>query len=1109
MRFASLGLFCLASIALMIAVPAKLSARGPGSSRVKVSVVDGKDINFSHLSRQEGLSQSIVEHILQDDQGFMWFGTGDGLDRFDGYTFNQYKRGTSGSKDLSGVVVTALLKDRSGALWIGVDQSLDRLDPVTDAITSYRSDPKDPGSLGGRVYCIAEDGAGLLWLGTSNGLDKLDPITGRFTHYRHDPDDAGSLSADRGINDVRSITQDRAGSLWVQTSAGLDRFDTKTGEATHYPELRGRSEYDEHYQVYQDRSGTLWIVSDAGIALATFEPKSRKLTRYTLRLADPSLSDPEADVNRVRTILEDEDGVLWIGTGGNGLIKFDRKHRTVTRYRNDPVDRNSLSNNWVVCLFEDREGNIWAGTGGGGVNRFSSKPPPFAVYRNDARRSNRINQNFVLSVYEDSRGVLWVGNDSVLNAIDQKRGQVAPYRNNPANPNSISDGTVLSAAEGPSGALWFGTYHGGLNRFDPGSGQFKSYRHRSDDPNSPSSDDIFRLLSDQNGRMWIETDQGLNRFDPKTEHFTSYSGRFDNPNSPPAPSTEPGSVFRVLAEDQRGILWLGTYDNGATRFNPANGQSQAYKYDPLTPGSLSDNHVNAIYVDMSGTVWIGTERGLNKFDAGGSFTAYFEKDGLPDDAVRGILEDAGGNLWISTNNGLSKFNPTAKTFRNYHVEDGLAGNEFNSWGAPFKSARGEMFFPGIDGLTAFFPDKVTDNPYIPPIVLTDFRLFNENVPVGGHSPLKKAISYTDALELSHEQAVFSFEFSALSYFAPWANRYRYKLEGLETRWNEVSSAHRYGTYTTLPPGEYVFRVQGSNNHGVWNERGLSIRIRILPPWWSTRWFRAICAALILVSLWALYQLRIHQLTRQFDMTLGARVSERTRIARDLHDTLLQSFHGLLLRFQAASNQFSSRPDEAKKTLDHAIDEAAEAITEGRDAIQGLRFSTLETNDFALAVRTLGEELAAAQADMNSVVFHVEVEGSPRDLHPILRDEIYRIAGEAMRNAFKHAQARQIEVELRYDERQLRLRIRDDGKGIDPEMLNEGGRTGHYGLPGMRERATLLGGKLTVWSELESGTEVELSIPASRAYMKFPAPRRSSLSAKISGKFFDKDKEMKS
>ena len=384
--------------------------------------------------------------------------------------------------------------------------------------------------------------------------------------------------------------------------------------------------------------------------MATFEPESRKLTRYSLRLADVGLAHPaDLTVKHFTAILEDENGVLWLGTGGNGLIKFDRKHRKLTRFRNDPEDRESLSNNFVVSLFEDREGNIWAGTGGGGVNRFPGRPPPFTVYRNDARSSDRISQNFVLSAYEDSHGLLWVGNDSVLNAIDQKTGKVIFYRHNPADQNSMSDSTVLSTVERPSGTLWFGTFRGGLNRFDQRTGRFKFYRNRSGDPNSISSDVVFRLFIDHKGWLWIETDRGLDRFDRKTEHFTRYSRGFDN-----------SSAFRVIAEDRQGMLWLGTYDDGAYRFNPDNGQFTAYKYDPLTSGSLSSNKVNAIHVDTSGTVWIGSEKGLNRFDGRGSFSTYFERDGLADDAIRGILEDAGGNLWIGTNNGLSKFNPTSE-----------------------------------------------------------------------------------------------------------------------------------------------------------------------------------------------------------------------------------------------------------------------------------------------------------------------------------------------------------------------------------------------------------------------------------------------------------------
>jgi len=1074
MRIAGCGLFIIASMVTMIAVPATLFADTSESSHVTLSVIDGKDIRFAHLSRGEGLSQSIVEHVLQDDQGFLWFGTQDGLNRFDGYIFNQYRRGASGSKDLSGVEVTALLKDRSGALWIGVDQFLDRLDPATDSITHYRSDPKDPSSLGGRVYNIAQDEGGSLWLATSNGLDKLDPTTGRFTHYRHDPNNPGSLSANGHNNSVKFVLEDKLHTLWVQTTAGLDRFDPRTGKATHYSELRSSSEYD-YYQIYQDRSGTLWIFSgldanSTGVllasedGLATFDPESRKLTRYTLRLADPDFAESSA-VNRVDAILEDEDGVLWLGTKGNGLIKFDRKHRRLTRYRNDPEDRESLSNNWVHCLFEDREGNIWAGTGGGGVNRFSRKPLPFTVYRNDARSSSRINQNFVLSAYEDSHGILWVGNDRVLNAIDQKRGRDTTYRDDPNGHNSISDGTVLSAVEWPPGTLWFGTYRAGLNRFDRGSGRFKSYRHRSTDPNSISSDVIFRVFIDHKGRFWIETGHGLDRFDPNTEHFTNYSVGFEN-----------STVFRVIAEDQQGMLWLGTYDDGAYRFDPDNGQFRAYKYDPNTPGSLSSNHVNAIYVDTSGTVWIGTQRGLNKFnDRGNSVTAYFKSDGLADDNIRGILEDAGRNLWISTNNGLSMFNPTAKTFRNYHVEDGLAGNEFNSWGVPFRNVRSELFFPGVDGLTALFPDKLIDNPYIPPVVLTDFRLFNETVPVGGHSPLEKSISYTDALELSHKQSVVSFEFSALSYVVPEANRYRYKLEGLETRWNDVSSAHRYATYTTLPPGEYVFRVQGSNNRGVWNEQGASVRIRILPPWWSTWWFRAIVAASLLFSLWCVYYLRVRALERRHaeiralnEQMVKAQEAERMRISGELHDGVLQQITSLTLRLGRVRSQVP--PDsQAKATVSGLQQQLIQIGTDIRHISHELHPALLQEAGLPAALSSYCEEFS----NVRGLAVSCETDESVDQLSPGAALCLYRIAQEALGNAAKYSQAKKVEVRLTRADGCVRLSVSDDGVGCDP---NQTGKSGGLGVINMRERVLQLRGTFQFDSEPGHGTRVKVEIP---------------------------------
>jgi signal transduction histidine kinase len=397
-----------------------------------------------------------------------------------------------------------------------------------------------------------------------------------------------------------------------------------------------------------------------------------------------------------------------------------------------------------------------------------------------------------------------------------------------------------------------------------------------------------------------------------------------------------------------------------------------------------------------------------------------------------------------------------------------------------------MFFGSKSGLTSFWPEQIVENPFIPRVVLTQFSLRNVPVSPASGSVLAKSITYTPSLTLSHDQNMFSFEFAALSYVDPQRNQYRYMLEPLDQSWNRVDTRRRIATFTTLPAGTYTLRVQGSNNRGVWNEQGVTLRLEILPPWWGTTWFRTACAGVFLALLWAGYQVRVRQLHHQFAMTLEARVGERTRIARELHDTLLQSFHGLLLRFQTVSYLLPERPAEAKEKLDGAIEHAAKAITEGRDAVQGLRASTVERNDLAIAVRTIGDELATAASAHPPSDFHVAVEGESRDLHPIVRDEVYKIAAEALRNAFRHAHAGRVEVEIRYDDEQFRLRVRDDGKGIDPAVLGGRGIEGHYGLRGMPERAALIGGKLAVWSEVGAGTEVELRLPASIVYATSPS-----------------------
>jgi len=476
---------------------------------------------------------------------------------------------------------------------------------------------------------------------------------------------------------------------------------------------------------------------------------------------------------------------------------------------------------------------------------------------------------------------------------------------------------------------------------------------------------------------------------------------------------------------------------------------------------------------------------------------------LPCDTVNSIIDNHDDSMWLFTACGLVRIaRPELEAWTAaadsggvpHRISVRVVGDSdgFRSVARPgswspnvARSAEGKLWFAAF-GLTMFDPSKGASNNLPPPVhvesIIADRKTYEASSDVR-LPPLVRDLQI---------------DYTALSLVAPEKNRFRYKLEGRDRDWQDAGN-RRQAFYTDLDPGNYRFRVIASNNSGVWNEEGASLDFSVAPAYWQTTWFRALCALAGVAFLWTLYRLRVRQLSRQFNMALESRVSERTRIARELHDTLLQSFHGLLLRFQTVLELLPARPGEAKQLLAGAIDQAAGAITEGRDAVQGLRSSVTEANDLAHAIRTLGEELAADEGAKDEVTLHVEAQGASRSLHPIVRDEVFRIAGEALRNAFRHAGAKRIEVELRYDERGLGLRVRDDGKGMAPEVLSQGGREGHFGMHGMRERAELIGGKLTVWSAPGSGTEIELSIPDTHAYASPPPGWRSRLVERFRGR----------
>jgi len=783
---------------------------------------------FTHLTSEQGLSHNIVRCILQDSQGFMWFGTSDGLNKYDGYTFTVYRHRRSDPDSLLDNTVTVLYEDRTGILWIGTAMGLDSLAGGAGQFTHYPA-------VAEQIGAIYEDAAGILWIGTEgSGLFRYDRAAGQFIQYTHDPADPHSLSDD----DVIAIYEDRSGTLWVGTTyGGLNAFDRATEQFTPYrhdPANPHSLSYDQVRTIYEDRSGVLWVGTGSHYevevgGLNVFDRITGQFTRY---LHDPH-NPHNLSNNHVRAIYEDRTGTLWIGTD-EGLNVFDRTTNTFVSYRHDPLNPHSLSDSPITAIYEDRTGTLWLGMDGEGLNKYARVKEKFGRYQPDPLDPNSLSGAEVGALYEDHTGVLWIGVPGEgLDRLDRTSRQFTHYSHDPSDPHSLSSNNVRALYEDHEGELWVGTNQG-LDRLDRATGQFQHCVHDPDDPSSLGPGAVKAILEDHTGALWIATEEpgAINRFDRATETFTRYE---HNPANPDGFIDTYG--VRAIYEDRAGNLWLGTY-TGLVHFDRDIETFTQYRPDPENPHSLSHNFVWSIYEDPAGILWVATDEGLNRFDrASGQFAVYTVEDGLASDHVESILADEQGNLWLGTSRGLSRFDPHTETFRNYDVSDGLTSNVM-VLGASHRSESGEMFFGTLDGFNAFYPADVKDNPHVPPVVLTAFRKFDQVV------EFDAPLSEVEEITLSYWDNFFAFEFAALDYTDPARNQYAYQLEGFDEDWIHCGT-RRYASYTNLPPGEYTFRVKGSNNDGVWNETGRAVRITITPPFWQTWWFRVLAAAIVL------------------------------------------------------------------------------------------------------------------------------------------------------------------------------------------------------------------------------------------------------------------------
>ncbi|MGX5201874.1 ligand-binding sensor domain-containing protein [Aliikangiella sp. IMCC44632] len=798
---------------------------------VAVTLIE-PNIRFQHLNLEQGLSQEAVLAIHQDKDGFMWFGTQEGLNRFDGYNFKVFSYDQNDQNSISSDLILALGEDASKNLWVGTDGGgLNRFDANNLEFTRYQHSNKKGAISNNSIRVIFSDSAGRLWIGSDGGLDKYDENTDSFKHYKYDPYNQNSLAN----NKVRDIVEDSLGYLWIALDGGgLNRFDPLKETFTRFNRNVSTSMQlasDRSRALFIDSNKNLWVGSyDNGVSMLPFG--ATEFVHFSHNPQNPN----SLNNNQVRDILEDPEGFVWIATD-MGLSRWNQESQSFYNLRHDPLNRFSLGSNKTTQLYYDNGGVFWVGTYAG-LNKWNSATKAFKHLHHVPTQKLSLTDNGVNAIHQSSSGDIWVGTYNGLNQITQDK--VNHYH--PTNTaEGLSGRKVMSLHADSKDHLWIGTKNNGLNLFDINTKKFTSFKHSAENENSLSANGVTVIKPASNGNLWVGTFKGgLNLFEVDKAIFTHFKKDVKKPESL--------SSNNILAIEVRkdGLLWLGTWGGGLNLFNPFNQQALVFKSDPLNSYSISSDHVLTLHEDKLGNLWIGTYGGgLNKLSRSDrkngtyKFTQYNRNSGLPSNAIYGIVEDQDGFLWLSSNRGLSKFDPVSESILNYDSSHGLQGNDFNA-GAYFKDDSGSLYFGGSNGLTIFNPKDIQPNSHQPPVVLTKFLKMNSE------SHENNKLRNLKKIDIRHQDYFVAFEFAGLDYAQPNNNQYRYILEGFDENWINAGNLRR-ATYTNLPAGSYNFKVMAANNDGVWSEHGIDLAVTVLPAPWKS-WWAYIAYAIILVLL---------------------------------------------------------------------------------------------------------------------------------------------------------------------------------------------------------------------------------------------------------------------
>ncbi len=813
--------------------------------------------------------------IVQDDQGFMWFGTQDGLNRYDGNEFRVFVHHPDDPRSISDESIRTMINDQSGSLWIGSDAGgLSKYDATTETFTNYLHDPANRESIAGdRVRVVYEDSHGVMWVGTDGaGLDRFNRDTETFEHFVHDSDDPASLSGAH----VWSIIEGSEGDLLIATDGGLSKLDPESGSITnfrHDPSDAASISEDSLRALFEDANRDLWIGTESQ-GLSRLDHETGKFEHF-LHDPDDSFS---IGANRINTIFKDVAGVLWVGTL-NGLSAWNSTTRSFENYASNASDRYSLSHDNVASIFQDRGGVLWVGTYNG-LNSWNQTSRAVAHYRNNSNDAASLSENTIVAFAEGEDGGIAVGTyGGGISWLDRNSGKFRHFRHRPNDESSLSSDLVMSLHVDSEGILWAGTRSSGLNRYDRDSNTFERFRYSADDATGISADGITFIFEDSRSALWIGTfGGGVNKLERETQTFARFQHAVDDPQSL--------SSDRVLTmfEDSQGGLWFGTYGGGLSHLDPTTDKFTTYHADPERFDGLSGDQIYMITEDDAGDFWIGVDgRGLNRWrqsdrmNGTETFQRFTTRDGLPSATINGGVWDQAGHLWLSTGRGISKLDIETLEFTNFDTSHGLQDDEFNV-GASFVASDGRVYFGGVNGFNAFYPDEMTGDGHPPQVAITRFLSLNDS------QRLDDSSKSEGGTQLAHDQNVIGFEFAALDFSAPRKNRYMYQLEGIDRAWVNAGTK-RQVTYTNLPAGDYVFRVKGSDNNNVWSEENATFQFTMLPAPWRTWWAYATYLLILIASVIAAFKLHT-RIVKQADelkyaaelAVIQARLTDAQRVA---------------------------------------------------------------------------------------------------------------------------------------------------------------------------------------------------------------------------------------